>query len=352
MRKVTGREKTLGTTRKLDLSPNWAKVKGIFASFPEIPGEIRFSFFFSIDRDTLAQDLPVLLVYSGRIKGRANLKRTILHFLLVSLLFPAISSADGTYQVLRLSDRQRVSLESIVGELKDARLVFVGELHDQAAHHDVQLAIIRALTETGSQVAVGLEMFRKESQDSLDKWVNGRLSEAAFKDIYYDNWTLPWSLYRDIFVYAQEKALPLVGLNVPPEVTKQVSRQGFASLTDEQLERLPQVSCNIDETYMKFVRRVFGAHVHSGTEFVYFCEAQVVWDTAMAHYALDFLNEHPETTMVVLAGSGHAWRRGIPEQIRRRSEASYKIILPSIPGKTDSETATTEDADYIWLPES
>jgi len=50
-----------------------------------------------------------------------------------------------------------------------------------------------------------------------------------------------------------------------------------------------------------------------------------------------------------LVGTGHAWRRGIPEQVRQRSEIPYKVILPIIPGKTDPKAATIDDSDYIWL---
>jgi uncharacterized iron-regulated protein len=264
------------------------------------------------------------------------------------MIFTTISCSEGNNKLLRLSDGKIVTLESIVKDLKGERLVFVGELHSEKEHHDAQLAVIRVLSEAGMQVAIGLEMFRHENQEALDKWIEGMLSEEAFQKIYYDNWTFPWSLYRDIFVYARQNKLPLIGLNVPSEITRQVSREGFASLTEEQIGQLPEVTCDIDEAYMNFVRRVFGAHAHSG-QFTYFCEAQMLWDASMAWYALSYLDKNPEGTLVVLAGSGHAWRRGIPEQVRQRSEVSYKIILPSIPGKTDLKAATIDDSDYIWL---
>jgi uncharacterized iron-regulated protein len=265
------------------------------------------------------------------------------------MVFAVISCSEVNNKLLRLSDGKIVTLESIVNELKNARLVFVGELHAEKSHHDAQLAVIRVLSEAGIQVAIGLEMFRHENQEDLDKWIEGMLIEEAFQKIYYDNWNYPWSLYRDIFIYARQKKLPLIGLNVPSEITRQVSRKGFASLTKEQLGQLPEVTCDIDEAYMDFVRRVFGAHSHGGQQFVHFCEAQMVWDASMAWYALSYLDKNPESTIVVLAGSGHAWRRGIPKQVRQRSEAAYRIIIPTVPGKTDPKTATIDDSDYIWL---
>jgi len=276
------------------------------------------------------------------------LKRLTSTLLLILTAVSTLSCGDDATGVLRLSDGEIVSVRSMVQEIKRVKLVFVGELHSDKSHHDFQLSVIRSLHEAGNRVAVGLEMFRHEDQAALNEWTRGTLSETAFKKIYYDNWTLPWHLYQDIFRYAREEGLPLVGLNVPREITKQVSREGFSSLTPEQIGELPRATCDIDETYMNFVRRVFGAHGHSDKAFVHFCEAQMVWDTSMAAYALSYLEKHPDRTMVVLAGSGHAWRRGIPEQVRRRSAVPYRIILPSIPGKTDVKTATVEDADYVW----
>jgi uncharacterized iron-regulated protein len=234
-------------------------------------------------------------------------------------------------------------------DLRGVQLVFVGELHDNPNHHQAQLAIIGALKESGASVAVGLEMFRSSSQAGLDGWVEGALTEEAFQNIYYENWTTPWPLYRDIFLYAREKKVPMIGLNVSPKITRQVARQGFASLTPEQLGMLPQVSCRVDEAYMAFIRRAFGSHQLHEKRFIYFCEAQIVWDTAMASHLLSFLKKNPDYTIAVLAGSGHAWKRGIPEQVRRQSKVAYRVILPEISGRLESETVTLEDTDYLWL---
>jgi uncharacterized iron-regulated protein len=253
-------------------------------------------------------------------------------------------------EILRVSDGARVSLSSIVDDLKTVQLVFVGELHDDACHHQVQLAVIRALKEAGVSVAVGLEMFRSDSQAHLDEWVGGKLNEETFQRIYYANWSSDWSLYRNIFLYAQKTKIPMIGLNIPPGITRKVANQGFASLTKEELGQLPEVSCRVDETYMTFIRRAFGLHGHDhGKSFTYFCEAQIVWDTAMASNLLSFLEKNPTYIIVVLAGSGHAWKRGIPDRVRQQSDVAYRVILPEIKGRLEPEAVTVEDADYLFL---
>jgi uncharacterized iron-regulated protein len=242
-----------------------------------------------------------------------------------------------------------VSLPDIVRDLMQVKLVFVGELHDQEFHHRAQLEVIRRLWESGTPLAVGLEMFRRESQAYLDEWVRGELSEEAFRKIYFDNWNLPWNLYRDIFFFAREHKIPMIGLNVPSEITRQIAREGFSSLTPEQLGDMPPVSCAVDDAYAGFIRRSLGMHAHGGMTFTRFCEAQLFWDAAMASNATRFLKEHPQVTMVVLAGNGHAWKRGIPAQVTRGAPLPFRVILPEIPGRLDRQTVRLDDADYLWL---
>jgi uncharacterized iron-regulated protein len=141
----------------------------------------------------------------------------------------------------------------------------------------------------------------------------------------------------------------MIGLNVQPEITRQVASKGFTSLTPEQLGNLPGVTCRADATYMAFIRQAFGMHGHSGKQFTYFCEAQMVWDTAMGMNLLAFLSKHPDRTVVVLAGNGHAWKPGIPTQVSQRSRASYRVILPEISGRIERGKVTLEKADYLWL---
>jgi uncharacterized iron-regulated protein len=179
--------------------------------------------------------------------------------------------------------------------------------------------------------------------------VRGELSEQQFQKIYYSNWTYPWPLYKDIFLYARNHEIPMLGLNVPPEITRQVAREGFASLTEKQRGDLPMVSCRVDPEYMAFIRRSLGMHGHGQMDFTNFCEAQLVWDTAMAWNLLRYLDETSKYTVVVLAGSGHAWKRGIPAQVRSRSKASFQVILPEIPGKLEPENVSVHEADYLWL---
>ncbi len=280
------------------------------------------------------------------------MKRFLLPFfiLLVCQWVFVESGLGDESKVLRVRDGKIITFAGMIADVKKADFVFIGEVHDISEHHRDELAIIRAFHESDAPTAVGLEMFRSDSQGVLDSWVRGKLSVEQFLPAYYDNWREPWPLYRDIFQYARDHEIPLLGLNVPDKIAEKVAREGFASLTQEEKRQLPPgISCNVDPTYMEFIRRAYAGHAAHGRVFVNFCEAQMVWDKSMAWHLMAYVKKKPGRTVVVLAGVGHAWKRGIPEQMGTDSKFTYRVVLPLIPDQIDRETVTTKDADYVLL---
>jgi len=254
-------------------------------------------------------------------------------------------------KVFRLHDRQTVTYEQMLDDLRKVNIVFIGETHNQEAHHQHQLDIIKALYSSKLPIAAGFEMFIADNQNILDQWITGTIISDDFIKAYYTNWNFPWPLYRDIFFYLRENKIPAIGLNISPEITRKISASGFSSLTKEELAKLPpETGCAVDEKYMQFIRRAYAMHGHRNKQFIYFCEAQLIWDQVMARNILEFLKKHPDKTVIVLTGNGHAWKRGVPEQIRTLSEKTrYRVIFPQIPGYIAPHNTTIDDADYILL---
>jgi uncharacterized iron-regulated protein len=288
--------------------------------------------------------------YKSKSAHTIGALRKFLFPLGVLLVLGCVTLSQATeVRLFDVANKKEMKLSEALQGLQGKKIVLVGEQHDRKGHHEAQLEIIKALHRSGTPVAIGLEMFRTSSQDALDQWVNGRLSEKEFQKVYYGNWGFPWALYSMIFEFAREVKIPMVGLNVPRAVTQQVARKGFNSLSPEQKGNLPFVECVVDPEYMEFVKRAHGSNAHAQMNFNYFCEAQLVWDMAMAIHALRFLDAHPGSMMVILAGSGHAWKKAIPEQISQRSPFPYTVILPEVPDEIDRVRVNLGDADYLML---
>ncbi len=279
------------------------------------------------------------------------MKRIFLIIVSVVVFFGALDviQAHLTHRIYDLQNNKEMLLSEVISDLKKNRIILVGEHHTNQNHHFAQLNVIQSLNEAGVRVAIGLEMFRNDSQQALDHWVDGNIGEAEFQEIYYDNWTYPWSAYQMIFEYAKKEKIPMIGLNVPRDITRQVSRKGFNSLSEEQKGKLANVSCRVDKEYMDYIKKAFGGHGHGKLNFTYFCEAQLVWDSAMAINTLEYLKKYPDAVVVLLAGTGHVRKGAVPRQIRLRSETPHAVILPKIKGIIDRQTVSNKDADYIML---
>jgi uncharacterized iron-regulated protein len=268
-------------------------------------------------------------------------------FLILFIIFLIAASKGFGYQLIDLASLEKTALTESAEHLKTNRLIIVGELHSNKDHHQMQLAVIKALHDAGAKVAIGLEMFRQDSQENLDQWISEDITPSDFHKRYYDNWNYPWPLYSMIFNYARENNIPMVGLNISREITQQVAHEGFDSLSEDQKGKLQDVVCIVDEEYMAFIRKSFGDHFHGNLDFINFCEAQLVWDNIMAINALDYLKSNPEKVMVLLTGAGHALKLGIPTQIKKRSDLPHVVILPETPGYISLEKMTIEDADFL-----
>jgi uncharacterized iron-regulated protein len=272
---------------------------------------------------------------------------TLFSLLTVLLLLSSCTSVH----LVRCGDQQTVEIQSLAAELKSRQFVCIGEVHSEYKHHENQLEIIKNLHDAGIDLALGLEMFSFTNQGQLDRWNQGALDWTNFARLYSQNWKVPLALYEAIFLYAREKHIPLIGLNLPPPLAHKVARQGFSSLTPPELQNLPDhVSCRQDSVQMLLLRRMLTAHGGDTVRFTNFCEAQTLRDKTIALKAYQYQLDNPQKTVLILAGIGHCLKQGMTEHLDRHSGQRTVVILPGISAQILGKSITTEEADYILQP--
>jgi len=241
-------------------------------------------------------------------------------------------------------------LDTVIAELAERRVVFVGEQHDRYEHHLTQLEIIRRLHQRYPELAIGMEAFQQPFQAQLDAYVAGELSEQELlhKTEYYARWRFDFRLYAPILRYAREQRLPVVALNLPEEITRQVGRGGIESLSEQDRSQIPADIDRSDAEYEQRLSEVFDSHPRqNGQSFEHFLEVQLLWDEGMAQRAAEYLQSHPEQRMVVLAGSGHlVYGSGIPQRLLRRLPVSSAIVLNGWQGSIEAGLG-----DFLLFPE-
>jgi uncharacterized iron-regulated protein len=243
---------------------------------------------------------------------------------------------------------QALSFAAIMEQIGDKRVVYVGESHTRNEDHLLQLRVIRALFAQNPKLAIGMEMFSREAQPVLDRYVAGELTEREFlkQSGYFSKWSFDYRLYREIINFARSHHLPIVALNQEKEIVSKIFKEGVAALTAEEIAKIPKDRDLAIPGYRERITEVFAMHgQHGGPEQVNgFFQAQAIWDETMAESVATFLTTHPESRMVVLAGQGHTDKgTAIPPRVARRLPA----ILQAVILNSENEELDQTEADYL-----
>jgi uncharacterized iron-regulated protein len=241
---------------------------------------------------------------------------------------PTANPAVG--DIYHLPTGVKVTAQQMHTAVADARLVYVGEAHDNPASHRLQLEVIKSVAERyPGQLSLGMEMFNIGQQEALDQWVSGELSEKEFlkKSSWYNNWRMDYAYYRDILNYAREHRIPVIGLNATREMVKAFGRNPLDELDEETRNQLPEI--DLDDPYQNaLVRAIFSDHGQGGSMLDGFLRVQTLWDETMAENIVkNMVEKGPEHRMVVMAGGNHVrFGFGIPRRVYRRLPTSYALV--------------------------
>ena len=196
-------------------------------------------------------------------------------------------------------------------------------------------------------MAVGMEMFQRPYQEVLNDYIAGHIDELTFlqNTEYYTRWRYDYNLYKPIVDYLKLQKIPLIALNIAGDITQTVAREGMHSLSNEKKKQLPASMNFADEQYRTDLNDVYMVHNEQEElqNFNYFFQAQTLWDESMAETAHQFLSNHPEHILVILAGNGHLrYKYGIPDRLYRRNHEPFKVIV-------QDEDIENNIADYVLL---
>jgi len=259
-------------------------------------------------------------------------------------------------QIYSQQKAKSISFFKMIKDMEDSRFIYVGETHNSLPMHDIQLKIIQALYEQDKNLSIGLEMLPGSTQEVLNKWSLGTLSQDEFiREVkWYVNWNFNFGFYEKIFVFAKENKIPLYALNVSREIIKKIRMKGWKSLSDEEKKLVPQPDLT-NEEHRTLIRTIFesteiphqmkGKSLEIAFEGLY--RAQSAWDEVMAFNAVRAVKDK---SIVVLAGSGHLlYNLGINRRAYERSRLPFKtVVCLAMPEARKNIRVSRSLADYVW----
>ncbi len=264
--------------------------------------------------------------------------------------------ASTTQNDLRLSDRQ----EKIVKQLQAAKVVYLGETHDRESDRQQQLVIMQRLLQQNPKLAIGMEMFQRQMQPILDRYLAGKITsdELRIQTEFDKRWGYKWASYAPILEFAKANRLPVTALNTPTEITRKAAKQGLESLTPTELQYIPPLT-QIDRSNAQYRQMILGSYQqHAGIvsisskSFDRFYTAQLLWDETMAERVANFLKQNPDRQKIVIAGSSHIiYGYGIPDRVRRRLSNNSAFTQKTVLLSDEGILSTPQPADFIWEPQ-
>lgn len=271
----------------------------------------------------------------------------------------ASSPPPGGDEVFKLPAGEKISFQQLMDALQGARVVFIGESHDQIEHHQIQVRILKDLLARGKEVAVGMEMFERSQQPVLDRWSRGLLTEEEFlQEVQWEKtWSMDYQLYRPILDEAKNHHLKVIALNVQRDLVRKVAQNGIENLAPEDKVKLPEIG-PVDKDHLAYIKTIYKDHQGGSAEkFKHFYQAQILWDEGMAEALSQFLKspEGAGKTVVVIAGSGHiVFDFGIPKRFYRRTPLPYQTLVLKTWEKNLDEGFSISGvskplADYLWI---
>ncbi len=231
-----------------------------------------------------------------------------------------------------LSDGNRVGMDTLLKRVidEDVRVVFLGEIHTSREIHDFQMEFIRRLYEKDSSITIAYEMFQQPYQKYLDLYVRGKIHEVEmlYKTKWHENWKYDIGLYRQTWIFARDKGVPLLAINVPKSFRDKAKRMSYDRM--RKSEYLPPDLEPPDSAYIAQFKAMMGGHTNFDERtFQTFLKAMLIWDEAMAYAIARYVKENPNRRVVVLVGSGHVYNRlGIPKRVERMTKAKTLTVIP------------------------
>ena len=269
-----------------------------------------------------------------------------------------LKSAPKVGDIVHLPTGTPVSLSQMQAVAAGARVVYVGETHDNPASHRLELQVLQGLEKRHpGKVALGMEMFNRSQQPALDRWVAGKLDEKAFlkESRWFEVWKSDFAYYRDLLIFARDKHIPVIGLNAEKSLVQAVTSKPLEELSAEQKAQMPEMDQS-DPYQRGMVEGIFAGHSHGKMVLDGFQRAQTLWDETMAESAARFLasTEGRERHLLVIAGGNHISHGfGIPRRVFRRIPTSYQLIGGQeivISAEKQNELMDVELPDYPMVP--
>jgi uncharacterized iron-regulated protein len=253
-----------------------------------------------------------------------------------------------------------ITLDVLIKAVSQANVVAFGEEHYHPAIQAFALQLLQALAQRRPQrLALAMEFLERHQQQTVDDYLRGAIDRVTFETRLGASPAF-MRHYFPLVDYAREQGLPVIAMNTPRHIARQVARQGLQEtlrqLSGSDRAYLPETLSAVTPSYRTyFLETVAAHHPLRGEQAEHFVEASHLKDETMAASLARFLDQHRGFTVLAIAGRFHFdYGKAIPPLLRQHHQ---RLVMSHITALAvgDNDTvnlqrlAREQIADYLWF---
>lgn len=264
----------------------------------------------------------------------------MIHLLLaLAVQHPDTTAAEfwAPHRVYDSRHKEFSDFETLASAAAKADVVFLGEHHDDAATHRMEMALLQAVARRRANVVLSLEMFERDVQPILDQYLAGSIDEEAFL-----KGSRPWPAYRTdyrpLIEFARVHHWKVIAGNVPRKLASAVSVGGLEAVSrladSTRLWAAAEFGCPTDDEYFRNFGKAMAEHPigPGGPTVENMYRAQCVKDETMAESIARARRDPAAPLVIQYNGDFHSdYGLGTAERVRRRLRDANVMIISAIP---------------------
>lgn len=258
----------------------------------------------------------------------------------VNLNKPLQTAHIPSGQIIDLKSNKTITQQELLAELAVARQLIVGEKHDNAEHHQIELWLLQNLPTRRPQGSVLLEMLTADQQprvNQVKRWLkddpvvrDGRVQELL-------NWQKgwPWEMYGDVVMQALRAPYPLLSANIDRDRVMALYKKN--EFPEGKKSTAPAVQGALRAT-------IIAMHEGNieGQQLASMLSIQQQRDRYMARQLLN-----APTPSLLIAGGYHASKSiGVPLHVEDLAPGIQPVVLMLA---EKGMNITVDHADYVWF---
>lgn len=269
---------------------------------------------------------------------------------------PQLAAHPLIGRVWDVSAQRFVAPSVVLERATDARIVLLGEIHDNAVHHHIQAKVLETLVHRGRRPALVMEQYDVEQQASINGALQGASTDAeklqALADLMRKSWG--WPFYEPIVRVAVREKLPLIAANLSRDAVRTVSRNGYQALGAGEAERLALEAAWTPQRQDRLLQELAAGHCGKMPEHMgdAIARAQRSRDAVMA----DMLIRAAKSGAVAIIGRSHARQdMGVPLYLALRSPDTSVLSVGLVEVDAPVDPAVYAQGplgqihDYLWF---